>query len=275
MKILKSLAIVSLIAIFGSSANAQTLYSAFRTGTTIGSISYNSHSYNFSSADAAEWGYANGFAVTSPTSSTILAINDEPTNDNNNKSWLGFTSLFGSGAGQIPIGSNIISATLRLTLASSAAAADITLETHRVTNAANNWFGAGTTNTWRYLNKPTTGAWQSASGTGNVTYMSQASSGTAESANIASGTLGNTAVDIDVTGSLTSWAASGTGNDQNMGWALWLTSAATAQNFASPSAATATYRPTLLVAYAVPEPATWGLLAFSLTTVMVLRRRKR
>jgi hypothetical protein len=26
---------------------------------------------------------------------------------------------------------------------------------------------------------------------------------------------------------------------------------------------------------AVPEPATWGLLAFSLTTVMVLRRRRR
>jgi hypothetical protein len=24
----------------------------------------------------------------------------------------------------------------------------------------------------------------------------------------------------------------------------------------------------------VPEPATWGLLAFSLTTVMVLRRRR-
>ena len=30
-----------------------------------------------------------------------------------------------------------------------------------------------------------------------------------------------------------------------------------------------------LVANAVPEPATWGLLAFSLTTVMVLRRRRR
>ena len=29
-----------------------------------------------------------------------------------------------------------------------------------------------------------------------------------------------------------------------------------------------------LIASAVPEPATWALLAFSLTTVMVLRRRK-
>ena len=30
----------------------------------------------------------------------------------------------------------------------------------------------------------------------------------------------------------------------------------------------------LYLTYAVPEPATWALLAFSLTTVMVLRRRR-
>ncbi len=274
MKNLKSLTLVGLLAMLGATANAQTLV-AFRTGTTTGSITYNAQSYSFSSADTAEWGYSNGYPSANPTSSVVLAINDEPLNNETNKSWLGFTNLFGNGAGQIAIGSNIISATLRLTIASGATAADITLETHRVTNAANNWFGAGTTNTWRYLDKTTTGAWQSASGSGNVTYMSQASSGTAESVNIASGTPINTAVDIDVTGSLTAWAASATGDNQNMGWAMWLTSAASAQNFASPSASEGGYPPTLFVSYdAIPEPATWGLLAFSLTTLVVFRRRR-
>lgn len=138
-----------------------------------------------------------------------------------------------------------------------------TINLHRIVNESNAWFGEATGNTWRYRDKPTAASWKDAGGA-NVAYMSQASSATAELGGLAAGSPLYTAIDVDVTGSLSAWAASATGGNKNMGWAMWLDSAIGPISLGSPShfydTTSLVHRPMLLV-HVIPEPAVLPLIA--------------
>lgn len=276
MKIIRIVFIVSFVSLSCASASAEA-FLAFRTGVNTGAINFNSQDYLFSSANAADWGYSNGYDSANREKSTRLTIDDDPSNRDTFKAWLGFTELFGSGAGQIAEGSTIQSATLRFTLIQTNKPETVTLGLHRIINDANDWFGEATTNTWRYLNKGNSESWKNLL-EGNVTYMSQASVVTAESGSLTASSPLYTTIDIDVTASLNAWSVSTTGDNKNMGWAMWLNSATTAINLASPSfiydGSSLNFRPTLLV-NVVPEPAALSLITLIGLLSLFIHRRFR
>ncbi len=153
---------------------------------------------------------------------------------------LRFENIFGSGAGQIPAGASIVSASLRYRTGSGT---NDYGDTANVYESQVTWDGASTYNT----------------------FGGEAGVQADEYANLvatATATAINTYYTIDVTASLQRWSAGTT----NYGW-LFLPNGSNSSNISSSEATTAAYRPLLTVVYrppTVPTITTAGTLsAFS------------
>lgn len=170
------------------------------------------------------------------------------------QSLIRFDSLFGSGTGQIPLGSTINNATLRLYLYGVQNPTQVL----GVYNITTNWAGSST---WNSLG-------------GGITPGVNAESGAAATAtNLAVGWLG-----IDVASSLQAWAD---GSLPNQGWAILAeTSPWASALFLSSDYGIASFRPTLSVDYTTPsagapEPGTLLLVGSAALAALGLRRRRR
>ena len=170
------------------------------------------------------------------------------------QSLIRFDSLFGSGTGQIPLGSTINNATLRLYLYGVQNPTQVL----GVYNITTNWADSST---WNSLG-------------GGITPGVNAESGaTATATNLAVGWLG-----IDVASSLQAWAD---GSLPNQGWAILSESSLWASAlFFSSDYGIASLRPTLSVDYTTPsagapEPGTLFLVGSAALAALGLRRRWR
>ncbi len=225
---------------------------AFRTGVDSGTLSTDAGtSCECSPANAAKWAFSNGYPAAEASVSALIYVGPGPEINDSRKGWLGFTALFGNGPGQIPYGSSIKSATLRLTLANPSGATDATVELHRILDSANAWFDAETKNSWRFKNKAQQEKWKDDGGL-DVERLSDASSPEASTGMFAASAPAGTAVDIDVTKAVSAWAAKADGPDANLGWSLWLGQEGATIVLASPSHPKPAYRPTLLVQFDPP-----------------------
>ena len=244
---------------------------AFRTGTSSGIVNFGGEDYTFSSYNNSKWGYSSGYTVGAPIVSTVINVGGLASNDNANKGWIGFSDIIGSNAGQIPAGATINSAVLQMRGYSSSGV-NMNLVLHRVVNEANDWYA--TSPSWSYLNQPTTAGWVDASDA-VVSKMHLAASGTTESGAVVLAADSAAFFTVDVTGSLSSWAVSETGDNKNMGWGV--SADVNAGVAISSPSASAIYRPVLYVDYtapvAIPEPATMTLMVMSLLGLLVHRHR--
>lgn len=227
-------------------------FAAFRTGVDSATISTDAGaSYDCSPANAAKWGFSNGYPAADASVSALIYVGPGPEVNDSRKGWLGFTGLFGDGPGQIPYGSNIKSATLRLALANPNGGTDATVELHRILNSANAWFDAESKNSWRFKNKAQQEKWKDDAGL-EVERLSDASSPEASTGVFAASAPAGTTLDIDVTKAVAAWAAKADGPDANLGWSTWLGAPADTIVLASPSHPKPAYRPTLFVQFDPP-----------------------
>ena len=225
---------------------------AFRTGVDSGTISTDAGtSYECSPSNAAKWAFSNGYPTADASVSALIHVGPGPEINDSRKAWIGFTGIFGDGPGQIPYGSSIKSATLRLVLSSDNRPNDSPVELHRILNSENAWFGSETKSTWRFKNKAQQEKWKDAGGC-EVAQLSDASSQDASIGVFAASAPAGTAVDIDMTKTVAAWATKADGPDANLGWCLWLGQEGATIVIASPSHPKPAYRPTLLVQFDPP-----------------------
>lgn len=223
---------------------------AFRTGTSSGTVVFDGNTYTFSPSNSAAWGYSYGYANSTPQISSVLNLSGLPGNADANKSWLAFRNLFGNGIGQIPFKSTITKAVLRFKVYTSGAR-NVNVEFHRIVDEANAWFGNTTDMNWRYRVKSSSTSWTKVIG-GNAAHLGEAVSAEAESVHVET-PAGESSPEFSlaVTNSLRAWAASGTGDNKNMGWAIYLDDN---QSVSIQSPSTAGTRPTLYVEFTPYQP---------------------
>ena len=249
MKTSAPLAILAALGLALAAARADT-YLAFRPGVEAATIPTDAASYECSPANTAKAGFSNGYEKAEALASPLLYVSSGPDNRDSKKSWLGFPGLFGSGPGQIPYGSTITSALLRLVLANPNRDADATLELHRIENRANAWFGPEIKSTWAFKDKAQSVKWKDAAGA-DVENLFQASSTEPSTGEFKASAPAGTALDIDVTKTVAAWAAKADGPDANLGWSMWLGTEGTLV-LGSPTHPNPNFRPTLLVQFAPP-----------------------
>ncbi len=176
----------------------------------------------------------------------------DSTAGSNYQSLLSFDNMFGDGGNQIPLGSSISEATLRLYLYTGSGSGERGL--YRMTA---DWSGSSS---WNSMGGGVTVGSQT-EGSPDVTYSDPASQGF---------------FDIDVTSSLQAWA----NGSLNKGWVILGTGATWNYSFYSSSDySSASMRPTLTVSYTAPvggapEPGTL-LLMGSAMALLGWRGRKR
>lgn len=169
------------------------------------------------------------------------------------QSLIRFDSLFGSGTGQIPLGSTINNAILRLYLYGVQNPSQVL----GVYNLTTNWSDSST---WNSL------------GGGITPGVNAESAASATASSLAVGWLG-----IDVASSLQAWAE---GSLPNQGWAILSeTSPWASALFLSSNYGLASLRPTLSVDYTTPtagapEPGTMLLVGSAVLLALGLRRRR-
>lgn len=238
------------VAALALTANAHADRLAFRPGTSSGTVVFGGDNYTFSPSNSAAWGYSFGYATSTPQISAVLNLSGLPGNADATKSWLAFRNLFGNGTGQIPFKSTITKAVLHFKIYTSGAR-NVNVEFHRIVDEANTWVGNTTDMNWRYRVKSTATSWTKVVG-GNAAHLGEAVSAMAESVHVAT-PAGESSPEFDlaVTNSLRAWAASGAGDNQNLGWAIYL-DANQSVSIQSPSSAGT--RPTLYVEYTPYQP---------------------
>jgi len=262
--------LLGVLFILSGAAHAELI--AFQTGVDSGTYNYGGDDYTHSASNASDWAYQDGYGEAAGVKSGAIFVSGTAGNNDKQKGWFGFTDMFGSADGQIPIGSTINSATLKVRVY-NASAADVNIQFNRVVNDANSWFGGDAS--WVNLSHGGSTSWVNLSDVA-VANMGEASSATTESVLLDANADTSTWLDVNVSGSVSAWVASASGNDQNMGWSISLDSDTAPQlNINSPTFASI-FGPALLVDYTpIPEPATLGLFGLTALVALLIRRMRR
>lgn len=197
-----------------------------------------------------------GDATLSYGTNVLINIEDDPAQEDG-QGLIRFDNIFGAGAGQIPIGSTIISASLEMTTGTGGNASALG-GGPTIHQMLMNWDESNANGSWNYF-------------VGGVNIDDTQAAITADDVslslvNIADGET----VSANVLNSLQAWSAGAT----NQGW-LVMGSDVNRWDIHSSESATALSRPKLIVEFTapIPEPSTTALLGLG-GLALILRRRK-